>query len=248
MADITANILDGLERSLPLMTQPSAKAPPVTPPGNLSPAGTEPLVPEEIAQEQDGQPGQDMGHFPSITQAASQFGLKPSLTTILCDQFGCDDPDHTEAEDFTSMTEKEVEQELASLLSEGKVTKLELGNMRKFFRRLREWFAPSESSTPTTKQVEADNEPIVLPKASDADTYEFYVHLAQKTKGTFKKLPSPAIFRLRDGYRTCCGTEPPEAERPSDLQLSALAAWTAPSTSDPLGKHPIRRLFRLGTI
>ena len=58
-------------------------------------------------------------------------------------------PDNTEAEDFTSMTIDEVEQELTSMLSEGKISKLELGNMRKFFRRLRDWFAPEPPTTVT---------------------------------------------------------------------------------------------------
>ena len=203
-------------------------------PGNLSPGGIEQLeqpVHDDVknfAQPED---------YPSIAQAAQQFGLKPTLLSALCDHLSCDDPDNTEAEDFTGLSEQEMEEEFASMVTEGKITKLELGNLRKFFRRLRDWFTPAEQAM-TTPTADTANDPIILPKASDTDSYEFSVHLAQKTKGTFKKLPSQDSFKLRAAYRTCCGTEPPEIDRPSDLQISALAAWTAPSSSDPLGKHP----------
>ena len=147
MAETTARILDSL-----------AKAPPTTPPGTLSPGGIE--EPEQPVHD-DAKNFAQPEDYPSITQAAQRFGLKPTLLSALCDQFSCDDPDNTEAEDFTSLSEQEVEEDLTSMVAEGKITKLELGNLRKFFRRLREWFAPVEQVSTATPTAETANDPII---------------------------------------------------------------------------------------
>ena len=112
MAEATARILNGL-----------AKAPPTNPPGTISPGGVE--EPEQPFSDDIKGTALSSEEFTSVAQAAQQFGLKPSLLTALCEQFSCDDPDNTEAEDFTSLSEQEVKEEFVSMVTIGKITKLE---------------------------------------------------------------------------------------------------------------------------
>ena len=118
------------------------------------------------------------------------------------------------------------------VLGDGRsATLFEQGRFYKFFKDLVRLFcAPpptASSSTPVPHPLSSPSssqQPIVVTMADAEDKLYFKDYLDQTLTGSFKLLHDSEISKLRQKYFDYCGAHPGNDERPSDEQISAMAA------------------------
>ena len=132
-----------------------------------------------------------------------------------------------EMEDFAFMNEKAVTNAIADLvIPDATTTELHRSQAMRLYRRAKvagvEAGLPLEGIPLTSPSVPA---PSGGGKQEEAPTLlKFASYLDQSSEATFPLLTPNEIRQHRDVYKELFGSEPPTAKRPTDEQLSALAA------------------------
>ena len=101
------------------------------------------------------------------------------------------------------------------------------GRFYKFFKDLMKLVGPAAAPPSSSQELVATSaaHPFVLTIPDSSNKLPFRDVLDQTLTGTFTLLPESEIAALRKNYVDKTGMHPSKAERPSDEQLSALAAF-----------------------
>ena len=166
--------------------------------GGTSAVFQSPISPESsllAGTEQAGDTKMD-GEVMTLVAAAEYYKLQPHLVHPLATAFDAD-PTQTDAEDFACLTDEEVKDAVDSMLVDGREVKpLERASIRKFIKKLREFYEPEpqpSDATPAKQQPTS----IVLPKGPDVEKLEYTICLAQGVSGSCRVLGSVEISKLR---------------------------------------------------
>ena len=114
------------------------------------------------------------------------------------------------------------------VLEDGRSASLfEQGRFYKFFKDLVKLLAPCPTPPPSSSSVplgsQSAGQPIVVTMAETEDKLLFRDYIDQTLPGSFKLLQDEEIAQLRERYFKATGAHPPNEERPSDEQISAMA-------------------------
>ena len=105
---------------------------------------------------------------------------------------------------------------------------MEQGRLSKLFKRIQAAYAPGAPQAapegPPAGQPSTTAVAVAAPPPPSGPRCKFSDHLDQANDATFDLLPPDVIARLRRNYVENMGGPPSDAARPSEEQISALAA------------------------